>query len=375
MLGSEGPGPVERWVAAGRLAAALDVIELLRRLPSVAQIVVATSERQAAQAHARLPVDWDFDPPGIPFHFGHRLAGLVERYPAAAHVYLGAGSLPLLPGAVLAEAIGEAIAAGQPLAITNNLYSSDWIVLNCAQAIRQRPDRLPNDNALGWVLKTEAGVAVRALPPSAATRLDIDTPADLLLLSLHPHIGPHLRRFLTSQPHAPTQWLNAGRCLFTPGGQVALVGRVASGVWAHVEAHTQAWVRVFSEERGMSASGRQGAGQVRSLLGVLLEELGHEKFFGQLAQIVQAGFIDTRVLLAHQRRWPSAADRYASDLGLADQVSDPWLRALTAAAAGAGIPLVLGGHGVVAGGLYGLVEIAQSGALNGPGSTGGPQRA
>ena len=30
---------------------------------------------------------------------------------------------------------------------------------------------------------------------------------------------------------------------------------MASGVWAHVEANTQVWLRVFSEERGMSASG------------------------------------------------------------------------------------------------------------------------
>jgi hypothetical protein len=45
---------------------------------------------------------------------------------------------------------------------------------------------------------------------------------------------------------------------------------------------------------------------------------------------------------------------------LADQVQDPTLRALTAAACRAPIPIVLGGHGVVAGDLYALVEVAQS---------------
>jgi hypothetical protein len=278
---------------------------------------------------------------------------------------VGAGSLPLLPPAVLAEAVEEVAQSRAPRAVTNNLHSSDWMVFNCSGAVQARPERLPSDNALGWVLKTEAGVAVRSLPASAATRLDIDTPADLLLLALHPQTGPALRAYLAAHPRDSGRWLAAGRRLFTKGGQVALIGRVASGVWAHVEAHTQAWVRVFSEERGMSASGRQAAGQVQSLLGAHLKLLGAPAFFAELSQMVEAVFFDTRVVLAasRERRWPSPADRYASDLGLADAITDPYLRDLTAAALQAPIPVVLGGHGVVAGDLYGLVEVAQAGRL------------
>jgi len=78
---------------------------------------------------------------------------------------------------------------------------------------------------------------------------------------------------------------------------------------------------------------------------------------------VEAVFFDTRVVLAHHRLWPSAADRYASDLGLADRIQDSFLREFTAAAVNAPIPIVLGGHGVVSGGLYALVEIAEAGVL------------
>lgn len=60
--------------------------------------------------------------------------------------------------------------------------------------------------------------------------------------------------------------------------------------------------------------------------------------------------------LAHAGGWPSSADRYASDLGLVDDIADPFLRRLTAAAMDAPMPVVLGGHGVVAGDLYGLVD-------------------
>jgi hypothetical protein len=83
--------------------------------------------------------------------------------------------------------------------------------------------------------------------------------------------------------------------------------------------------------------------------------------------MVEAVFFDTRVVLAHVGRWPSAADRYAADLGLPDQIVDGWLREFTQASLEAPIPVVLGGHGVVAGDLYGLVEIAQAGGL--PGAT------
>ena len=62
------------------------------------------------------------------------------------------------------------------------------------------------------------------------------------------------------------------------------------------------------------------------------------------------------MLLAHrfgsdEAGWPAAEDRYASDLLLADAIADPWLRALTASARDATIPVVLGGHSLVGPGL------------------------
>jgi hypothetical protein len=366
MIGAEGPSHAERWVAGGRLAAARDAIELASGTPGVARIVLAAPEKEYADAFRHWNVTCDFDAPETTFHFGRRLSELLELYPAEAYLYLGAGSVPLLPADVLAQVVDDVRQAGQPLAVTNNLHSSDWMALNCPAAVLARPERLVSDNALGWVLRTEASIEVRSLPPSAATRLDIDTPADLLLLALHPRLGAELRRYLNDQPGDDSRWLAAGRRLFAPAGQAALIGRVSSAVWSHVEANTQAWVRVFSEERGMTASRRLAAGQVKSMVGVLLNRLGPAAFFDELSGIVEAAFFDTRVVLAHAQSWPSAADRYASDLGLPGEIRDAWLRDLTEAAINAEIPVVLGGHGVVSGDLYGLVEIARAGGLAGP---------
>jgi hypothetical protein len=54
--------------------------------------------------------------------------------------------------------------------------------------------------------------------------------------------------------------------------------------------------------------------------------------------------------------WPSAADRYAADLGWVEQITDPNLLRLSRAIQGSTIPILAGGHGVVAGGIYALLE-------------------
>ena len=74
-----------------------------------------------------------------------------------------------------------------------------------------------------------------------------------------------------------------------------------------------------------------------------------------LGRLGDMAIIDTRVLLAHRlgadERLAGAGDRFASDLLLHEQIADPWLRDLTAAAAAASIPVLLGGHSLVGPGL------------------------
>ena len=60
--------------------------------------------------------------------------------------------------------------------------------------------------------------------------------------------------------------------------------------------------------------------------------------------------------LAALWRWGCDADRFHADLLMDAQVEDPFLRAFTAAARTAPVPVVLGGHSLVAGGLAALLE-------------------
>ena len=359
MIGEEGPELAAQWVAQGRLAAAEDALTLLQTLPGLTQVVIATPTQDLPHRYPHWPGQWDFDTPGPAFHFGQRLAELIARYPADIFLYLGAGSLPLLSRETLAACVAEVTASATPLALTNNRLSSDWLVCNTPAALAAHAHRLPRDNMLGWVLQNEAGLTVRDLPASAATRLDIDTPADLLLLRLHPRTPPALAAYLQAAAPANTAWSRLRPIVFTPGQRLTLIGRVAPAVWQRVNARARLWVRVFSEERGMNASGRQDTGGVRSLIADYLTRLGPAAFFDTLATMTDAVVFDTRVALAHRGVWPSAADRYASDLGWPDHIADPFLRALTEAALIAPMPVVLGGHSVVSGDLYGLLELGE----------------
>ena len=106
----------------------------------------------------------------------------------------------------------------------------------------------------------------------------------------------------------------------------------------------------------MAAAGR--GHQARSLLGFLLDELGPERFFERLAELGDAVVLDTRVLEAHAGVSPSREDRFQSDLAAPAAIREPFLRSLTEAAIRAPVPVLLGGHSLVSGGLMLLNDIA-----------------
>jgi hypothetical protein len=75
-----------------------------------------------------------------------------------------------------------------------------------------------------------------------------------------------------------------------------------------------------------------------------------------LCSMTDAMLWDTRVLWAANGIWPTGVDRYAADLGLVEMISDPFIREFTQAVLDAPIPIVTGGHSLVSGGLWALLE-------------------
>jgi hypothetical protein len=108
----------------------------------------------------------------------------------------------------------------------------------------------------------------------------------------------------------------------------------------------------------MAAAKRDRSGRAHSLLGYHLAQVGSRRFFEELTSLADCAFIDTRVLAAHAGAMPSRADRFLSDLGRAQEIEDPFLQEFTEAALRAPLPVLLGGHSLMSGGLMALTEAA-----------------
>jgi hypothetical protein len=346
----------ERMVSQARQAMTLDLVERAVTVPSLHPVVVATNSAELARRLEGLPICVDLDPPGRPFHFGQRLAGLIARYHMERCFYIGGGAGSLLPASDMA-AIAEAMLSNERLVIANNFYSSDFVAFGPTSVLGQHP--LPDsDNQLAWLLGEDAGLPIRELARNAASQFDVDTPTDLLTLAIHPDTATHTRAYL-DRLDLDTAHLDAALPLMLDrDAEILVAGRVSSATWTYLERETACRTRVLSEERGMRASGRQARGEVRSILGHYLDAVGLERFFETLATLGQAIFLDNRVIFAHRGLWPSAADRFHSDLRQPPHIADPFVRALTEAGMHAPVPVIMGGHSLVSGGMYAVIEAA-----------------
>ena len=352
-LGGMGGSSIEELLRRSLEEAALDLLEEALATGAFGGAVLASDRGDLA---GRLPAGVAFDQDEGPFHFGRRLAALVEERGIRRPVYVGAGSVPLLRSSDLAG-IARHLAEGEDIVITNNYFSADMVAFAPGDALA-RIDLPAGDNVLPRLLHEQAGLETKPLPRSSATQFNIDSPGDLAILKLAGGAGPRLTRFLDGFDVALEPYLRVQSCIVDPKAELLLAGRVGSQVWPYLERATACRLRVYSEERGMRAAGRDVSGEARSLLAYHLREVGCRRFFAELGELADAACIDTRPLLAHLQTRASREDRFWSDLGRPEHVADPYLREFTEAAAAAPLPVALGGHSLVAGGLMLLTEAA-----------------
>jgi CTP:molybdopterin cytidylyltransferase MocA len=356
MLPPSGNSEAERWVAAGRMACAQDLVDRLLKIDAIDRIIAVVAEEQDKERLASLGVDSRLSSER-PFDFGTSLAELIAAEGIQQLAYFGGASAPLLEANMIAAMVEKVHSSTVPFAIVNNLHSTDWLLINQADRVLAHSHRFPSDNSLGWVLSNEAEVVVEATEPTAATRLDIDTPTDLFLTMGHRAVGPALADFLIDIPSEIKAKMNSvRRILNSPASTLTLIGRASAHVWQQLVANTQIWVRLFVEERGMVASHRLARGEVQSLIGQMLDMLGPGEFVERLGGMADAVLWDTRVWMGTLPEWPSNADRFAADLGWVDAIQDSDLRKLSEAVESSRIPILSGGYGVVGGGLYALLE-------------------
>jgi len=332
-LGGFGASGVERLVDRARVAASFDAIEAfleacggLGESPPPAFLV--TNDPTLKCDIPGVTIDCDAGD----FHFGRRLADVIRRYGV------------------------ESLAGG--IAVTNNAFSSDLVAFPVSDRALAVIEGVQRDNAVARALKEDGGLDVQELARTLATQFDIDTPTDVCVLALTGDGGPRLKACVRSLDVDLSRYRAVLPLFVDQTKQLLVAGRVGTHAWAYLERETACRVRLFAEERGMEADGRRDHGGARSLLGYHLAAVGLERFFETLAELGDAAFIDTRVLLAHKRIDASREDRFLSDLGRWQEIRDPFLRDFTRAALEAPIPVLLGGHSLMSGGLMALNEYA-----------------
>jgi len=334
----------------------------LTRVLDEARSVLAEHHRRGFQAAGASDATIRREPPDDT-PFGARLRRVsAETMPVgpAGLVVLGAASIPLATDADR-RAFLEAAAADAPAALANQRHSADVIAIARADLVLATlPVDLDSDNALPRWLAEVARIPVADLRARRRLAMDVDSPLDLLLLEGAAALG---RTSLPMPIAADTQPVRARlaalRALAAdPGAELLLAGRLSSADLRWAERHTRSRTRALIEERGLRTAaagalvGRPNRRPPRTVLGALLDRDGPGSLGRHVAALCDGALLDSRVLLAHrsgadEHGWPSPEDRYASDLLLPDRIVDPWLAELTAAAAEAPVPILLGGHALV----------------------------
>lgn len=279
--------------------------------------------------------------------FGSRLRELLTIGGAGGIgglVILGSGSIPLATSGDRRAFIDAAGANGRT-ALANDRFSADIVAIARADALPAIPD-LPGDNALPRWLSELAGYEVRDLKRRWRLGVDIDGPQDLVLIGQRDAPAGTEMATLLSRLAAVREVAGDRRA------ELLIAGRSSSTTLAWLERNTSSRTRALIEERGMRAGATSNRRSVASILGALLDRDGASSLGDHVARLTDAGIVDSRVLLAHrlgpdETAWPGPEDRFASDLLLPDRITDPWLRELTASAAAAPIPILLGGHTLV----------------------------
>jgi hypothetical protein len=341
----------ERLVEAGRWASALGLARRLRAagLDEVYIVTPSVGRWPGAEGVAEFILSETAD-----FHFGKVFARLIARLELHGVLYFGSGA-----GGLLAEEdLGRLVEfAGEETsrALFNNFYSCDFCSVSDAQRLL-RVDLPAIDNPLGFAL-SDAGIPCLSLPRTAATQFDIDTPTDLLLLARSGLGSPELTAFCTTVKQFHPTLDRALATLTDRSAVTCLVGRVSPVTWSQFETQVACRTSALVEGRGM----RAGASPHVPWLRQSLVCDGPDVFFDRLAGACDAAWIDTRPLLSAPDSLPPAAIRFSSDLFLSRDVLDPAWRAFTDAARGSSIPIVLGGHSLVSGGLYLAAEACWKG--------------
>ncbi len=338
----DGPSRALAHIRAGNV---LDLVDRFRAMAPQGQVAVYTSYPELARAVAARGAE-PVRTPSAGFHFGRTLQDAVRRFHPAAVVAMGGGACPLFRPEDFAFTY-RALQAEERVVVANAPGSADMVACNHPLGLLWT-DLPAIDNSLPRALRA-LGYRRQLIPNAGRLHFDLDTPTDAVVLrALHPE-GPAIAAALAELPWRLPALDAAIARLGGNRPSLGIFGRVPSDLLTHLDIMARWRLHVLSEQRGMKAQGMDGL-----QAGGLVAAIGPECLLAAAGGVCDTIFFDTRPLAM---AWgASDADRFHSDLGHTGHVGEPRLRALTRAAAACPVPVVLGGHCLVSGGLWCLCD-------------------
>ncbi len=353
--GGEPAGEIEKILVDVRQAVLLDNITKMKQVKQIGSIYLLTNYSRLAKEVAAMGVKvLENEIPAAKFHFGRVFRDLINQEGLKNIFYMGGSSIPFVTIKELEE-VCTLLLNSKNVVYSNNAQSADIVAFSPGSLInRIEPPVI--DNFLAIALEDEAGVEHKLLRNTIGFTFDLDTPSDLMILAGNPLVGPRARERLEKLSLDLTPLQKAKDVLRGDYEEVLLLGRVGAPVIRHINLNLKVRLRIFSEERGMKSLGREKSGEAISLMGYFLEEIGPAKFVKYMEKVAHCAFLDTRVLMVHLKLRLTPEERFLSDLGLWQEIKEPVWREFTRATVESEIPIIRGGHSLVLGGLWALVD-------------------
>lgn len=346
--------PVQ-WLYGTREAMICDLLDKLRSINLIDRIIISSNDEDFLRAVSGKDsrIIADFFPSRDRFQFSQWLCNIIKTYKPERLFYWGSGASPFMTPELL-DSICNSIITGENILYTNNFFSADWVAFTPAASVLEITPP-PLDNNLAYYLWRDKGIRSVFLAPSVEIVGDVDTPTDLLILSIHPRTGPHTLDYLR-RLNLDTSKIKSFANLLSQKNEIFLAGRVGSALFRYIDTRCFCKFRVISEERGMKSSGRLARGEARSFVGEMIERAGMETFFAFIEETSQGAVLDSRVIFAHVCKKVGIRDRFYSDLGQAEAIENPFVAEFTRRVQRSPIPILVGGHSLILGGLWALVS-------------------
>lgn len=344
---------IEEAVRQVRLGIVKDLV-IKAKQAGFERIILLTSYQDLAKALGDI-VEIEYQPQRTEgFHFGEKLLETVIDKQLAKVLYMGGASAPLISSHELSY-LRKLLENHENVVTANNYYSADIIGFSPGSILKDI--NLPMvDNSLAMELTYQTDLKFIPVQRSLGLQFDLDTPADMLVLAAHPHIGNNTKTAVTELNLDLSNLNSLKQVINSPQAELLIYGRVGSLMFKFLDEFTRCRIRLFSEERGLKSQGRDVRGEVNSLVAKMISVMGYRDFFQFLPEICDGAVLDTRIIFSHFKWDLSQSDRFYSDVGMADKIEHPELREFTIAAHNSPIPVMMGGHSLVTGGLWALSE-------------------